>query len=994
MRTASRGLSSFLFLALVLFASIDHAAEQAWTFAPVEDIGGRSFLAEHLTFDGRGVIVAVLDTGVDMSIPGLLQTTQGGVKVIDVRDFTGQGSIDLEEAEFEEENGQRVLRINDDLRVEGFAELAVAPVDEKQVWTGVLEESRFLNSGGLQDIDHDGDEDGAWAIVVYAADRDAVDAALGVGQGVELRRQWSDQASEEEDRVASGETVWLCVIDLDADGHLDDEEIRRDYATDFEHFTMQKQGRKEARSWLGIGLDLQGEDEPTLNLHFDDGGHGSHVGGIAAGNDIHGQEDLDGVAPGAWVISCKLGDNTLSGGSTRTESMKKSYEYVGELSERYGVPIVVNMSFGIGSEIEGDATMESWLDDFLDEHPSVVICQSAGNSGPGLSSVGTPSAADGVITTGALLTKEVARDLYGGPYREDHLFGFSSRGGEVAKPDIVTPGVASSTIPLWDHFDRYNGTSMASPHTAGAVACILSGLQQQGLGWSFGTIARSLRSTARDLPGYTRIAAGDGVLFLPDAFEVAVAYAEAGEDELVTVYTVRTTAPGQPDGEAPAAYWRAGGYFPRAPQTQSFTVTPRFAKDASADTRNQFYRAFTLKSDANWIRVDRASTYINGDTSRTVQLKYDASKLTEPGLYVGTVVGTAKGAGRSGAAAREFELVTTIIIPERVDAAHDYEGSWEDQRLNPGAVARRFVRVPPGASSMEVLCTVPEGKEGSVRTVLHDPEGRRHLRGGYANSEGTRERRFVVSGEDLTAGVWEVLQRASMTFDTRSTYDLRIRFSGLAAQPETITQMEFSEPGENPSAELAVVNRFTEVFKGRGSARLDHWRKERNVSVEGSVSSYEFKVDDSISAVDFELSLAPETFNRMTDCAINIRNSDGEYVSQSGLGQKSGHVRLRSATPGSYTLEVAAAFALEEDAESWDFDLVEMFMLTEPVRLTVSHDGASSLTAYPDLPMTLELEAAAAPRTPPEGFQNAGQVELRDAQNEELQLVVPLRLEN
>ncbi len=987
-------LRTLLTLCLLLLSLPSLAAEQAWTFVPIEDIGGRTFLADHPDYDGRGVIVAVLDTGVDMTVPGLLQTTLGGVKVIDVRDFTGEGEIDLEEAEFEESDGIRYLRIDDDLRVEGFESLAVGPADEDLVWTGVLEESRFLNSGGLQDVDSDGKEDGRWAIVVYAADRAEVEAQLGVGRGVELRRGWSEKAREEEDRIARSEHVWMCVIDLDADGHLEDEEIRRDYATNFDSFTLQKQSRKESRSWLGIGLDLQGEDEPALLLHFDDGGHGSHVSGIAAGNDIHGQEGLDGVAPGAWVISCKLGDNTLSGGSTRTESMKKSYEYVGELSDRYGVPIVVNMSFGIGSEIEGDAAMESWLEDFLDDHPTVIICQSAGNSGPGLSTVGTPSAADGVIATGALLTKEVARDLYGAAHRRDHLFGFSSRGGEVAKPDIVTPGVASSTIPLWGHFDRYNGTSMASPHTAGAVACILSALHQQDLSWNFGTILRSLQATARSLPGYTRIEAGTGVLDLPKAYEAAVAYARAGEAETLTIYRVRTDAPGQPDGEAPAAYWRAGGYFPASPRTQSFTITPRFPKGATADARNQFYRAYELRSDVDWIRIDRKSTYINGDSSRSVRLKYDGSKLTEPGLHVGTVVATAKGSGRRGAAAREFELVTTIVVPERIGADESYSRTWRGLQLDPGAVSRHFVRIPPAASSMEVVCSIPEGKKGSVRTILHDPAGRRFLRGSFAESEDTRERRFVVRGEDLLPGVWEVDQRAAMTFDASSTYDLQIRFAGLTATPEEISELNFDRPGENPQTEVEVTNRFEEPFRGSGHAVIDHWRRERELSVEGSVFTYDFEVNEAVSAVDFEISVDPETYNLFTDCAINIRDSAGVYVAQTGLGQRSEHVRLGGATPGSYTLEVSAAFAREEDAESWDLDLTERFELAQTVGFEVTHDGSAELVAYPDQPLTLELTAEASPRTAPEGFVNAGQLELRDEEDGNLELVVPVRLEN
>jgi tripeptidyl-peptidase-2 len=335
-------------LALILtiaLASAALAAEQDWTFLPIQDIGATEFLADHPDYDGRGVIVAVFDTGVDMTIPGLIRTPQGATKVIDVRDFTGQGDIELSRAEYA---GDGRLECADGVLLEGLDALALQPVSDQKIWTGVFEESRFLNSS-VHDLDDDGNTSDRWGVVVFAAKRSEVVRVLGVGKGVEMRRLWSDAARAVEDEIAATPTEWICVIDRDGDGHLDDEDLLRDYATDFDHFTMQDASTRDAREVLGIGLDLTGDGTPKLAFHHDDGGHGSHVAGIAAGYGVHGQDGLNGVAPGAWVISCKLGDNTLSGGATVTESMKKCYEYIGELQEKYDVPVVVNMSYGIGS---------------------------------------------------------------------------------------------------------------------------------------------------------------------------------------------------------------------------------------------------------------------------------------------------------------------------------------------------------------------------------------------------------------------------------------------------------------------------------------------------------------------------------------------------------------------------------------------------------------------------------------------------------------------
>ena len=171
-----------LILALVLVSSAP-AAEQDWTFLPIQDIGAVEFLADHPEYDGRGVIVAVFDTGVDMTIPGLVSTSQGLTKVIDVRDFTGQGDIDLAKAEFADDGR---LECADGVLLEGLDALALQPVSDQKIWTGVFEESRFLNSS-VQDLDDDGNTGDRWGIVVFAAERAEVARVLGAGKGVEMR---------------------------------------------------------------------------------------------------------------------------------------------------------------------------------------------------------------------------------------------------------------------------------------------------------------------------------------------------------------------------------------------------------------------------------------------------------------------------------------------------------------------------------------------------------------------------------------------------------------------------------------------------------------------------------------------------------------------------------------------------------------------------------------------------------------------------------------
>ena len=218
-----------------------------------------------------------------------------------------------------------------------------------------------------------------------------------------------------------------------------------------------------------------GSGDPRLDLVFDISSHGSHVAGIAAGHDLYGVPGFDGVAPGAQLLGLKIA-NSAQGSVTTSGSMMRAIDYAIRFADARRLPLVLNMSFGVGNEIEGGARIDALVDSVLAAHPDLVFTISAGNDGPGLSTIGFPGSARRAIGVGATVPASFLPPTRGGrgPKTSSPI---SARGGQLAKPDLVTPGVAYSAVPRWNTGQEIEqGTSMASPHAAGLAALLVSGL--------------------------------------------------------------------------------------------------------------------------------------------------------------------------------------------------------------------------------------------------------------------------------------------------------------------------------------------------------------------------------------------------------------------------------------------------------------------------------------------------------------------------------------
>ncbi len=985
--------AALLLAASLLTLALAAPAQDAWNFLPSNDMGAADWRAAHPAWDGRGVVIAILDTGVDLDVPGLQTTSHGLAKVLDVRDFSTEGDWTTAAAEWDAEAG--VWRTEDGLQLGGADQFAVAPPAGGPVYVGVIAEAEFLDNSRVHDLNEDGDTGDRFGFLVWQADRAAVEQALGIGEGYELLASLNEVAAERVAEERASARVWLVAVDTDGDGDLADEQVLRDYHVDHDSFGLRAPDAPDSRDLMAWAVNVRPQEDflgamtpPVAEFHFDDGGHGSHCAGIAAGHDVNGLADLDGAAPGAFLISCKLGDNRLAGGATRTGSMKKAYEHAVAFGERWGLPVVVNMSFGIGSVEEGDDAMGRWLDQLLADNPDFYVCTSAGNEGPGLSTVGLPATSESVISVGAYLSPATGADLYDARLPRETMFAFSSRGGETPKPDVVAPGSALSTLPGFaDGSGRYNGTSMASPQAAGAAALLLSAARDEGLTTHWGMLKRAMIAGARRIDGLELNTQGGGLVNVAGSWPVLRDLARSESAHHVLWYHVETACPFQDDHTASAAYWRVPGGVPTAPEEVVFRVSPIFHPDLGPDARDDFLRAFTFKSEADWLDLITGKDYVRGEAAVTVSVTYDGDRLEEPGLYAARVIASQTGGDLGGLAAREFYLWNTVVVGEPLSVENGFSRTWTGKDLPASWVHRYYVDVPAGATAMRVRLEVSEdvgaGKGARALTEICDPEGRvRGGWGGYADVQEHPLRDMTVLPPELFPGTWEINVAAAIGNLEDTDYRLTVSCDGYAVEPATITALPRGDAGEDARGELTVTRAFPGVFRGQASAAVEGWQKEHTVELsETDEWTLPFTLDRTTPRASFHLVMDAAVANLHTDCAVNILDSSGKAVRMGAFDGTEAHTGIslpEGQDEARYTLQVVGAFALAPDMKDWGFEVQERYHFARPVRGEVDGPGRGALRLYCGVPAELGLSFADSWPAAPAGMGLFGAVEFDD----------------
>lgn len=198
------------------------------------------------------------------------------------------------------------------------------------------------------------------------------------------------------------------------------------------------------------GYDIYNNDIDPI----DDHSHGTHAAGIVASTD----STYVGVAPGASLLALKAMSST---GNGFVSDVAAAMEWCISNSENYNVS-VISMSLGDGSAYNtncDDTSIGQIMKPLftLANSKNISVLVANGNNGSSsgyVSGISAPACVTGAIPIGSTTS-------------DDEISSFSSV-GNLSR--LVAPGSSIYAPVLSGAFGYKSGTSMATPHVAGAIA--------------------------------------------------------------------------------------------------------------------------------------------------------------------------------------------------------------------------------------------------------------------------------------------------------------------------------------------------------------------------------------------------------------------------------------------------------------------------------------------------------------------------------------------
>lgn len=750
-------------------------------YMPVGETGAAAFTAANPNWDGRGTTIGILDSGIDLDHPALSTTTTGERKITDWVTATDPFTDD----------DPTWLNMSAQASGPAFTHQGVsytAPAGAYRIATFVEGDSRLGGEVG-SDVNRDGDTTDKFGVL------------------------WD----------ATANTVR---VDTNQNNNFSDDAAMTDYATKYDvgHFGTDNPATPAQES-MPFVVQIDGQNK-FVNIGIASGLHGSHVAGITAANKMFGGA-MSGAAPGAKLKSVRV--CMFITGCTN-HALIEGMTFIA----KQGNVDVINMSIGGLPALNDGNNTRAVLYNRLIEQYNVQIFISAGNNGSGINTIGDPSAASDVVSVGSYISKATWQKNYGSDSSHvDNLHGFSSRGPREDggfKPEIVAPGAAISTVPMWQAsspvagtyplptgYGMANGTSMAAPQAAGAAALLVSAAKQAGVQSQPAQLRQAITSSTRYLPRYGAYEQGNGLMNVPAAWNLLKTNIKPVTiQSSVPVNTVLSgflATPGRGEGIYDREGVKAGDNYVR---TYTFTRT-----SGGGGTQNY---------NLSWVGND--GTFSTAATSI-------ALPLNSPVTLAVKVNPTSAGAHSAilnlddpSTAGIDGQTLNTVVASEQFSAANDYSIAHSGT-IGRNQVTSYFYNVPANtpAFKVDMVGGGDTPGAGQIRFLRFHPYGTgvdaNSSLSCYNPSSGT----CVGSPTSRTAsnpqaGVWEVTVEARRTSDAENApYTLTASILGAAVSPnpDTIASATVGTPVARSYTLKNIYGEFTGRAVGStlGSARID-----------------------------------------------------------------------------------------------------------------------------------------------------------------------------
>ncbi|GLJ21474.1 hypothetical protein SUGI_0396320 [Cryptomeria japonica] len=765
---------------------------------PKEEIAALSFLNSYPSYDGRGVVIAILDSGVDPAAAGLQVTSDGKPKILDILDCTGSGDIDT----------SKVVEADDDGYIVGASGTRLMvnkswknPSGEWRVGYKFVYElfTETLTARLKKERKKKWEEKHAEATLDAFKKLTAFDQKHPKPDNHALKKEREDlqnrvdylkkQASIYEDKgpvidavVWNDGDVWRAAFDT------------QDLEEDAEcgkvaNFTPLTNYRTEKKYGVFSRLDACTfsvniyNNGSILSVVTDCSPHGTHVAGITAA--YHPEEPmLNGIAPGAQLISCKIGDSRLGSMETGTGLTRALIAVLENKCD------LINMSYGEGTMLPDYGRFIEFANEIVNKY-GVIFVSSAGNSGPALSTVTAPGGtSSSIIGIGAYVSPAMAAAAHCvvEPPAEGLEYTWSSRGPTVDGDlgvCLSAPGGAVAPVPTWTLQRRMlmNGTSMASPCACGGVALLLSAMKAECFPISPYTVRKALENTAAAIGNKPeeKLSTGQGLMQIDKAYE----YLKQCKGMPSVWYQVQIKRSGNSGASMRGIYLREA-YECQQTSEWIVQVKPNFHEDADKlKLLVPFEECIQIKSSNG--DVIKVPEYIllthNG---RNFNILVDPTSLSE-GVHYFEVYGIDCNAPWRGPLFRvPVTVMKPLYIKKNLPAI-----SFSGLSFVAGHIERRFIEVPIGSTWIEATMRASgfdTPRKFYVNTVQICPKCRPIQWGSFVTFTSPSLKSFTFRVEssrtiEITiAEFWSSGNGSHMT----TIVDLEIEFHGIMGNKEEI----------------------------------------------------------------------------------------------------------------------------------------------------------------------------------------------------------------